>query len=304
MNNNQRLYLNSVDTVEDSGYDGLFLFDLSKADLHAPAGSRLKIKCVRAELPSSACIASFNANDQADDFNLKLQFEYRIGAAAPTTHSFTFNPQVALSANTKIWNLATTINDVLGFINDEIGGTPASPKIVLDEVLSDIGLNRLILTTVGDSLTFLTGTSSIEILRGLGCNVESNTNISDSQPTPRNFDLTQVLPNILINSSLNFDSFTSTAVSQTNILDCVPTALTQSASYNSLLSTIVASGSTSILASYKQQSSLIYESTQSGKTIGNTSIDNLTIELLSPQDKKVSLANNNMTLVLEVEYVV
>ena len=44
MNQNKRLYLNSVDSNE---INNKFEFEVGKADLHAPSGSRMKIKMVR-----------------------------------------------------------------------------------------------------------------------------------------------------------------------------------------------------------------------------------------------------------------
>jgi len=302
MNQNKRLYLNSGDSTETFNNDGKFTLDLSNAHLHAPSGTRMKMKLIRCELPSTTCIGTFNDNQTADDFNLKLSFEYTAGGS---TNGFTifFNPQINLGgADSKVWNLQTTIIDVLGYINQPIQ-SPGNPVIGVDTDVSEIGLNRLKLLIPSVSLTFLTGETSIEILRALGLNIDLNTTITDSSGSPRNFDLTQVLPNIIISSNLNFNSFSTTSVSNASIIEVIPTAMTQDVNYITLLSTLNQSGSTTTPVSYKLGSSLVYESTQSGKTIGNTSVDRMTIELLSPQNKKVVLAQNKASLVIEVEFV-
>ncbi len=66
MNQNKRLYLNSGDSTETFDNDGKFTFDLSNAHLHAQAGSRMKKKLIRCELPSTTWKGTFNDNKGGD----------------------------------------------------------------------------------------------------------------------------------------------------------------------------------------------------------------------------------------------
>ena len=130
-----------------------------------------------------------------------------------------------------------------------------------------------------------------------------NTSITRDDSTPFNFDITQVMQNVLINSNINTDSFSTTSIAKRNILESIPTALTQAVNYNELLSTIQVTGTVNKIASFKNASSLIYEGTNDGLSIGNTSIDTIVLSLLSPQNKIVNLGGNKMSIVLEVEFV-
>ena len=111
------------------------------------------------------------------------------------------------------------------------------------------------------------------------------------------------MQNVLINSNINTDSFSTTSIAKRNILESIPTALTQAVNYNELLSTIQVTGTVNKIASFKNASSLIYEGTNDGLSIGNTSIDTIVLSLLSPQNKIVNLGGNKMSIVLEVEFV-
>ena len=77
---------------------------------------------------------------------------------------------------------------------------------------------------------------------------------NQSHLTPFNFDITQVMQNVLINSNINTDSFSTTSVAKRNILESIPTALTQAVNYNELLSTIQVTGTVNKIASFKNAS--------------------------------------------------
>ena len=299
MNQNKRLYLNSVDSNE---INNKFEFEVGKADLHTPSGSRMKIKMVRAVLPSTLNIGSYNENTTADDFNLRLSYEHTT-ATGTTGYAILFNPQFVPTVTTRNLNLQTTMVDLVSFINLEINSSVTSPTIAIDTNVAVIGLNRLNCVNDNETVTFLTGTSSIEILRALGCRLELNTSITRDDSTPFNFDITQVMQNVLINSNINTDSFSTTSIAKRNILESIPTALTQAVNYNELLSTIQVTGTVNKIASFKNASSLIYEGTNNGLSIGNTSIDTIVLSLLSPQNKIVNLGGNKMSIVLEIEFV-
>ena len=299
MNQNKRIYLNTVDSTE---INNKFTFDVGKADLHTPSSSRMKIKLIRCILPSTLNIGSYNESPTADDFNLRLSFEKTAGTVT-TAYSILFNPQFTPTGSSRIWNLQTTMVDIVSFINLEISTSATQQTIAIDTALTPIGVNRLVCINANESVTFLTGSTSIEILRALGCNIETNTTITENDFTPRNFDVTQVLQNVLINTNINTDSFSTTNEAKRNILESIPTALTQAVNYNELLSTLQVQGSSTKIATFKNASSLIYDGNNDGLSVGNTAIDTIIISLLSPQNKIVNLGGNKMSLVLEVEFV-
>ena len=288
--NTRRLYLSSVDSNIKFVNDGHVNFDLTRASIACRNDQMIALSLVRAELPATTCLGTYQetrvngaVTGEGPRFNnLILVFDLLgpVGTAGP--HVITFNPRVPIFGNTHPWTLQTTINDIVGMINSTIEGN----YIRLQMIAPATGITIRHLQT------------SPEILRALGMNTDKDTTFTQAITTPFNFDLSQLLPVVRVKTNFNFNSESSDATGDSNILDSLPTNTTQGNQYYQTLTIADANGTVNI----KNKSMMLHENAYMSKQIIPTkTINNLEIELVSQDNKLVSVGQQPFSMVIQVD---
>ena len=297
-NNIRRLYLNSLDTSIIYDVNSKATFDIGKGDYHSTNNKRLKMSLIRCEIPSTTGLVSLNDSDLPNENNFVFNFEIKL-TDTPEYTPFTiiFNTEIDTSKPSFNLTLQTTINDFIYFVNTTVG----TDILGIAPQATDIGLQRLVCLEDYQVIKF--GSSTPSLLRALGVN--EGTVINDNSMTPYNFSMSEILPNIIVRTNLNFESYSSNTenLNQTNIMDCIPCVLSQGTQFEELKATYTITGSTVNNTTYRNTASLVYNGNNEGRDIGNTSINTLTIELLSPEFKPLSLGQNKFSMVIQIETV-
>ena len=300
--NTRRLYLSSVDSNIKFVNDGHVNFDLTRASIACRNDQMIALSLVRAELPATTCLGTYQetrtdgaVTSEGPRFNnLILVFDLLgpVGTAGP--HVITFNPRVPIFGTTSPWTLQTTINDIIGLINSTLEGQYI--RIAQDE--ASLGIFRLQAVAPATGITFRVAQTSPEILRALGLYTDANTTITPTSNSPFNFDLSQLLPVVRVKTNFNFNSESSDATGDSNILDSLPTNTTQGNQYYQTLTIADASGTINI----KNKSMMLHENAYMSKQIIPTkTINNLEIELVSQDNKLISVGQQPFSIVIQVD---
>ena len=223
-----------------------------------------------------------------------MRIEVKIGTGTPVVKDFIFNSRFQ-SANPLQFPLTqqNVINDVIAYINEAFGAT----VVKIDDSVQTLGLFRLI-ATAGNQVIFIFDHTSPEILRALGLSTIQNTQITENDRSPFNWDMSQILPVVRIKTNLNFNSFSSDISGDNNILDSVSTATTNGNQYYQTLAISVGDNNINI----KNKSMIIHENFYMSKqVIPAKRINNLEIKLVSQDDKLITVGQQPFTLVLQVD---
>tara|TARA_R110002124_G_scaffold183128_1_gene350487 strand:+ start:952 stop:1854 length:903 start_codon:yes stop_codon:yes gene_type:complete len=292
--NTRRLYLSSLDSNIDYINDGHINIDLTRASIHALNSELIAVSLVRIELPSTVAIGSYTDSIDPKNNNLIMRIEVKIGTGTPVVKDFIFNSRFQ-SANPLQFPLTqqNVINDVIAYINEAFGAT----VVKIDDSVQTLGLFRLI-ATAGNQVIFIFDHTSPEILRALGLSTIQNTQITENDRSPFNWDMSQILPVVRIKTNLNFNSFSSDISGDNNILDSVSTATTNGNQYYQTLA--ISAGDNNI--NIKNKSMIIHENFYMSKqVIPAKRINNLEIKLVSQDDKLITVGQQPFTLVLQVD---
>ena len=292
--NTRRLYLSSLDSNIDYINDGHINIDLTRASIHALNSELIAVSLVRIELPSTVAIGSYTDSIDPKNNNLIMRIEVKIGTGTPVVKDFIFNSRFQ-SANPLQFPLTqqNVINDVIAYINEAFG----AEVVKIDDSVQTLGLFRLI-ATAGNQVIFIFDHTSPEILRALGLSTIQNTQITENDRSPFNWDMSQILPVVRIKTNLNFNSFSSDISGDNNILDSVSTATTNGNQYYQTLA--ISAGDNNI--NIKNKSMIIHENFYMSKqVIPAKRINNLEIKLVSQDDKLITVGQQPFTLVLQVD---
>tara|TARA_R110000850_G_scaffold32711_1_gene89981 strand:- start:3849 stop:4751 length:903 start_codon:yes stop_codon:yes gene_type:complete len=292
--NTRRLYLSSLDSNIDYINDGHINIDLTRASIHALNSELIAVSLVRIELPSTVAIGSYTDSIDPKNNNLIMRIEVKIGTGTPVVKDFIFNSRFQ-SANPLQFPLTqqNVINDVIAYINEAFG----AEVVKIDDSVQTLGLFRLI-ATAGNQVIFIFDHTSPEILRALGLSTIQNTQITENDRSPFNWDMSQILPVVRIKTNLNFNSFSSDISGDNNILDSVSTATTNGNQYYQTLAISVGDNNINI----KNKSMIIHENFYMSKqVIPAKRINNLEIKLVSQDDKLITVGQQPFTLVLQVD---
>lgn len=300
--NTRRLYLSSVDSNIKFVNDGHVNFDLTRAGIACRNDQMIALSLVRAELPATTCLGTYVetrtdalATSEGPRFNnliLVMDLAGPVATAGP--HVMTFNPRVPIAGRTHPWTLQNTINDIVGMINATFEGQYV--RIAPGE--ASLGVFRLQVIAPATSVTVRVTQTSPEILRALGMYTDANTTFTPAITTPFNFDLSQLLPVVRVKTNFNFNSESSDATGDSNILDSLPTDTTQGNQYYQTLTIADASGTINI----KNKSMMLHENAYMSKQIIPTkTINNLEIELVSQDNKLISVGQQPFSMVIQVD---
>tara|TARA_R110000782_G_scaffold76283_2_gene151830 strand:+ start:1493 stop:2404 length:912 start_codon:yes stop_codon:yes gene_type:complete len=295
--NTRRLYLNSVNSnINDSQFDGKVNFDLTRASINCRNDQMIAMSLVRAELPATCGIISDTNVNFTQPNNLILQVNHTAADGGVRNVLYIFNinkPDTNPNHVLVPLTLQTTITDMLIYINSSSVGT----IVKQDDATQTFGLFRLI-GVGGGTTTFIISATSPEIARALGLNTNANTVINDTDATPYNYDMAQVLPSIRLRTNFNFDSESSNNSADNSILDSVPTALSEGNQFFELNTIATPDGTLNI----KNKSLLVHENHYMSQNILPTkSVTNLSISLVSQDNKPVTVNQQPFAFVIQID---
>ena len=297
----RRLYLSSLDSNLPFINDGHINIDLTRADIHCKNSQLIAVSLVRMEIPSTVGIGTYI--DSTDPQNNNLILQITRASSPAVTKDFIFNNRVVGVTNPLQFPLTqqSVITDILAYINEGFG----AEVIKIDDSVQTLGIFRLTTPFNAPALSFNFEFTSPEILRALGLKTVFNTIIqggTDASPdisrTPFNWDLSQVLPVVRIKTNLNFNSNSSDATGDSNILDSVSTATTNG---NQYFSTLAIAGSDNTI-NIKNKSMIVHENSYMAKQIvPSKRIDNLEIRLVTQDDKLITVGQQPFSLVVQID---
>lgn len=292
--NTRRLYLSSLDSNINYINDGHINIDLTRASIHALNSELLAVSLVRIELPSTIGIGSYTDSIDPNNNNLIMRVEVKIGTDTPVVKDFIFNSRFQ-SDNPLQFPLTqqNVINDIIAYINEAFG----VEVVKIDDSVQTLGLFRLI-SFSGKQVIFIFPHTSPEILRALGLSTTQDTQLTENDRSPFNWDMSQILPVVRIKTNLNFNSFSSDISGDNNILDSVSTATTNGNQYFQTLAVAGADNTINI----KNKSMIVHENFYMSKqVIPAKRINNLEIKLVTQDDKLITVGQQPFTLVLQVD---
>jgi hypothetical protein len=292
--NTRRLYLSSLDSNIQYLNDGHVHIDLTNASIHAKNSELIAVSLVRIELPSTICIGSYIDSIDPKNNNLIMRVELQEGTATPVVKDFIFNSRFQSSNPLQFpLTIQNVINDIIAYINEAFG----ADVVKIDDSVQTLGIFRLI-SVAGKAVTFIFDHTSPEILRALGLSTIANTQITENDRSPFNWDMSQILPVVRIKTNLNFNSFSSDVSGDNNILDSVSTATSNGNQYYETLAVSTSGGTINI----KNKSMILHENFYMSKqVIPAKRINNFEIKLVSQEDKLISVGQQPFSMVLQID---
>ena len=223
----RRLYINSADTDNQYPYNESISINLEKANLGVESDQALAVSLVKAELPTTleavprttAIIPESNAPDyQGKHIQGRPDISVLSYTYNGTAKRVIFNDADLVNENNSAlgtydflnWDINTSIETIVAFINGQIGST----VLGIDDVGSStpwVSLNRLTVVSSGtsDYISFIHDESTRKILRVLGLHQNKDTIITSLTTTPYPFDVGNALPVVYLTTSLGVGGYHS-----------------------------------------------------------------------------------------------
>ena len=292
----RRLYISSKDSTQPYPQNEGLTVSLKSAIIRCEADQNLAVSLVRAELPTTleAITRTTEIGTSATLAISLLRFEIN-----GSEHILYFNDydniNVGAGHARMIWNLQTTIQNIVNAINTLSGG-----DLTFN---SDAAGNRL--QTTADTFVF-SSKSSKRAMRALGLYTTDFvfTTVSPGVPAPYEYNLSNALPVLYISTNLAVRSFTSrNGGNMQNILGSIPLSVDSQVNGYKLLAKDLGSIDAETIAIPAGINYINVSNSGSHKPIGQSTISSLTLLLQDSEGRPVGTGMNSWSCTLEVKTV-